>query len=140
MSLTGNLARALLIVGVAGMVAGCTQKKMVLDLYGSVIYEKPQIVEVTHSVRDERREGGTAVVEVAILGDPGLLATFDIYPGIVERAPMRETAAGSYSGEFEFSGNTLGGTFTITGRLAHPDAGEVVSRDESPLIITRVRP
>ena len=138
MRLAGDLGRALAVVGLLGMTAGCTQKKLVLDLYGSVVYEKPEIAEVAHTVRDDRTQGGPAVVRVTILGDPGLAATFDIYPGIVERHPMHETAAGSYVGELEIQGESLGGTFTITGRLEHPDAGEAVRRDPAPLFLRRL--
>jgi len=138
MRLAGELGRALAVVGVLGTAAGCGQRTLVLDLYGSVVYEKPELAEVSHTVRDERAHGGPAVVRVAILGDPGLSATFDIYPGIVERHPMQEAAAGSYVGEFELQGDSLGGTFTITGRLEHPDAGEAVRRDPTPLILRRI--
>jgi hypothetical protein len=133
-----SLARLLLLLCLGGAATGCAHKPLVLDLYGSIVYEKPQIVAVTHVVRDPRAEEGGAVVRVTIQGDPGLTASFDIYPGIVDRRPMRETAAGSYEGEFEFPRDTLGGTFTITGRLEHPDAGEVLGRDQTPLIIRRV--
>lgn len=137
MSLRGSLGGALLIVGIGCLTVGCAQKHMVLDLYGSIVYEMPQIVEVSHSVTDLRAEGGSALIEVTLQGDPGLSASFDIYPGIVERHPMTETADGSYVGELEFPPDNIGGTFTVTGRLRHPEAGEAVQRDTAPLIITR---
>lgn len=134
----GALPGRVLLLGLVLLATACSGRKLVLDLYGSVVYEMPQIVQVSHTVRDERAEGGAAVVQVTVQGDPGLSATFDIYPGIVERHPMREIEAGRYLGEFEFLGDRLGGTFTITGRLEHPEAGEAVSRDEDPLIIRRI--
>jgi hypothetical protein len=117
---------------------GCASKEMVVDLYGSVVYEKPEILEVSHTVNDERRQGGEALVEVVVLGDPGLAASFDIYPGIVERHPMEEAEDGRYLGRFLFPSDHVGGSFTITGRLEHTEAGEVVLRDPEPLSISRV--
>jgi hypothetical protein len=128
----------LLALALTWFATGCASKDMVVDLYGSVVYEKPEILEVSHTVSDERRQGGEAVVEVTIQGDPGLSASFDIYPGIVERHPMEETGDGRYLGRFLFPSEHVGGSFTITGRLAHAEAGEVVLRDPAPLTISRV--
>jgi len=130
-----KLAAAVLMV-VA--LAGCAGKEMVVDLYGSVIYEKPEIREVSHTLADTRQQDGVAVVRVSILGDPGLVASFDIYPGITERYPMQETSGGEYTGEFRFPADEAGGSFTITGRLEHAEAGEVVQRDPDPLTVSRV--
>jgi hypothetical protein len=65
------------------------------------------------------------------------VASFDIYPGFAERYPMQETSGGNYSGEFRFPPDEAGGTFSITGRLEHAEAGEVVLRDPDPLTIGR---
>ena len=132
MRTTAAVLVALLLTACAG------SKEMVVDLYGSVIYEKPQIVEVSHSLDDRREQGGAAVVEVAIQGDPGLAASFDIYPGVVARHPMEEGEPGIYRGSFEFPLDEAAGTFTITGRLQHAEAGEVILRDPVPLILGRV--
>lgn len=131
-----------LLIGVLMVVAlaGCAGREMVVDLYGSIIYEKPQIRAVSHTLDDGRRQGGVAVVRVSIQGDPGLAASFDIYPGIVERYEMQETSAGNYTGEFRFLADEAGGSFTITGRLEHAEAGEVVLRDPDPLTISRANP
>lgn len=120
--------------------AGCAGREMVVDLYGSIIYEKPEIREVSHTLTDTRQQDGVAVVRVSILGDPGLVASFDIYPGITKRHPMQETSGGTYTGEFRFPPDEAGGSFTITGRLEHAEAGEVVLRDPDPLTIGRVHP
>jgi hypothetical protein len=132
-----------LLLGLAalGCLAGCAKKEMVIDLYGSVVYEKPEILRVEHEITDNRREGGTVVVQVTIVGDPGLTATFDIYPGIVDHHPMTETSeAGHYIGEFSFPPDSLGGAFIATGRLAHDEAGDVTLRDPAPLTIPRLLP
>jgi hypothetical protein len=126
------LLAALLVVACAG------KREMVVDLYGSVIYEKPRILEVSHTLTDAREQGGQAVVQVSIQGDPGLAASFDIYPGVVDRHPMEEGSAGDYRGTFRFPLDEVAGTFTITGRLAHADAGEVVLRDPVPLNLARM--
>ena len=116
----------------------CTGKKMVLEVQGTVMYEKPAIREVTHTLTDHRLEGGAAVVAVTVEGDPGLVASFDITPGIVDLHPMQETEAGTYVGDFAFQLETVGGPFRIVGRLRHDKAGEVVQRDAETLIIPLV--
>ena len=66
----------LLAVAAAGLVAGCAARnERVVDLYTSVVYEKPEIREVSHTLTDTRREGGVAIVRVSIVGDPGLTAS-----------------------------------------------------------------
>jgi starvation-inducible outer membrane lipoprotein len=117
----------------------CASKEVVLELRGSIIYERPQISAISHSVADERREGGTVVVTVSVHGDPGLTATFDISPGIVDGRPMTETAPGHYSGQFSFPTDLTGGPFTIIGRLQHEEAGEVTKKDPDPVTISLVR-
>ena len=117
----------------------CASREVVLELRGSVIYEKPLIGPISHSVADGRREGGTVVVTVVVEGDPGLAATFDISPGIVDGKPMTETTAGHYSGKFSFSPDLTGGPFTIIGRLRHDEAGEVTLKDPDPVTISLVR-
>jgi hypothetical protein len=132
---------ALLALLVVGSLAGCAKKDMVIDLYGSVVYEKPEILRVSHEMADNRREGGAVVVRVTIVGDPGLTATFDIYPGIVDHHPMTETSEGGhYIGEFSFPPDSLGGAYIATGRLAHADAGDVTLRDPAPLTVPRLLP
>ena len=92
-------------------------------------------VVVSHTLTDARREGGSVTVTIAMLGDPGLQASFDIAPGIADRIAMTETAAGSYSGEFTFPPETVGGPFTILGRVFHEKADEVVRRDPESVTI-----
>ena len=110
-----------------------------MEFHAVVRYEKPQIVEVSHEVRDQRRDGGTVVVAVAIQGDPGLVATFDIGPQVAQSQPMRELGDGSYRGEFAFPRDTVGGPYTVLGRLHHDEAGEIVLRDPTQFSIALLR-
>jgi hypothetical protein len=103
------------------------------------MYEKPRIADISFKVSDTRRAGGTVVVDVSLLGDPGLAASFDISPGIAEGEPMQETAEGTYAGRFAFPPDLVGGPFAVIGRLRHEQAGEVVLRDETPLSISLYR-
>ena len=131
----------LLTLLVFGSMAGCARRELVIDLYGSIVYEKPEILRVSHEMTDNRREGGTVVVRVTIVGDPGLTASFDIYPGVVDHHPMTETSEGGhYVGEFSFPRDSLGGAFIATGRLAHAEAGDVTLRDPAPLTVPRLLP
>jgi len=112
---------------------------MVLELQGSVLYDKPAIASVTHTVADGRTDGGTVVVTVRMLADPGLTASFDISPGIVERHALSETTAGAYEGAFAFPSDLVGGPFTIIARARHAEAGEVSVKDPVPLTIALPR-
>jgi len=128
---------AVAIAGAAALVAtGCARRGLVLELSGSVMYDKPRIVSVAHTLTDARTEGGSVTVKIVMSGDPGLAASFDISPGIAERLSMKESAAGHYEAEFDFPKSTVGGPFTVFGRVSHDKAGEVVLRDVQPITIT----
>ena len=114
----------------------CARRGLVLELSGTVMYDKPRIESIAHTLTDARTEDGSVTVKVVMVGDPGLQASFDISPGIAERQPMTESAAGHYVAEFVFPKNTVGGPFSIFGRVAHDKAGEVVLRDAQPITIT----
>ncbi len=120
--------------------AGCPKPKMVLELQGSIMYEKPTLREVSHTLTDRRAAGGRVVVEVTVLGDPGLAASFDVSPAIAARQPMVEAEAGRYVGSFSFPADIYGGPYTIIGRLQHERAGEVIRRDPEPVTITLYGP
>ena len=128
-----SLAWGAVVLGVA--LTGCSRNAAVLELHPAVVYEKPRIGSISHSVVDQRAEGGAAVVTVVIEADPGLEATFDIYPGVADRAAMREIERGRYVGEITIPTNRTGNTYTITGRVRHEKAGESVIRDPEPLIM-----
>jgi hypothetical protein len=118
------------------IVAGCARNQMLLDLRGSVMYEKPKIQAIAYTVADDRPDQGKFAVSVSMTGDPGLVATFDIAPGIADRQPMKEVADGKYEGTFTFAPDVFGGPYWITGRLWHEKAGEHLLRDPAPLMIT----
>jgi len=133
------VARWLPIVVAIVILPGCASREMVLELQGSILYEKPTISSVTHTVADGRRDGGTVVVTVHMLADPGLMASFDISPGIVERQDLPETSAGAYEREFALPVDLVGGPFTIIARVRHAEAGEVTAKDPVPLTISLSR-
>ena len=115
--------------------AGCAGSAAVLELHPAIVYEKPRIASISHSVLDQRADGGAAVVTVVMEADPGLHATFEIYPEVAERVGMQEIESGRYVGEVIIPPDRSGNTYTITGRVRHEKAGESVLRDPEPLII-----
>lgn len=117
------------------LLCGCASRGMMLDLRGAVMYEKPRIAEIVYDTADERRSGGSFVIEVTLVGDPGLVATFDVTPDLATREPMQEAEAGRYVGRFVCPAGLTGGPFTVVGRLWHERAGEVTTQDSRPLII-----
>jgi hypothetical protein len=118
------------------IVTGCARGGLVMDLSGGVMYEKPHIEDVTHSLTDGRTEGGPVVLNIVMHADPGLRASFDISPGIASREPLKETTSGIYEGTFSFNETTVGGPYSLFGRVSHEKAGEVVLRDPRPITIT----
>lgn len=118
------------------LASACVRRALVLEVSGTVMYDKPRIESIAHTLTDARTEGGSVTVKIVMLGDPGLQASFDISPGIAERESMTESAAGHYEAEFVFPKNTVGGPFSIFGRVLHDKAGEVVLRDVQPITIT----
>jgi hypothetical protein len=100
------------------------------------MYEKPKILEISHTVADSRLEAGSIVVAVSMTGDPGLVASFDITPAVADRQPMKEVEDGHYQGSFSFAPDLFGGPYWVTGRLRHELAGEHILRDPVPLTIT----
>lgn len=133
---------AVTLVAAAAVIlsTGCAGRKMVMEVSATILYERPKIAEVTHLLQDRRPEGGAAIVEVTMLGDPGLAATFDIQPGVVESRAMRETADGRYFGSFQFPPEAAGGPYTILVRLRHEAAGEVTARDPELVTIPLAEP
>jgi hypothetical protein len=132
----GNGGRRLGIVACLLLIVGCARNQMLLDVRGSVMYEKPNIQKISYTVADDRPDQGAFVVAVSMTGDPGLVATFDITPGIVSRQPMQEVQDGKYEGKFTFAPDVFGGPYWITGRVWHQKAGEHLLRDPAPLMIT----
>ena len=127
------------ILFAVALLTGCASREMVLELQGSVLHDKPAITSVTHTVADGRSDGGTVVVTVRMLADPGLTASFDIAPGIAERRALSETSAGAYEGAFALPSDLVGGPFTIIARARHDEAGEVTAKDPIPLTISLPR-
>jgi hypothetical protein len=122
-------------LALAASAQGCATRKVLIEVSGAVLYEKPKIERVTHQLVDRRAAGGRAVLEIAMWGDPGLAASFDILPGVAERAPMKESADGAYSGAFAFEEDTLGGPYTLIVRLRHDAAGEATWRETELITI-----
>lgn len=120
--------------------AACTKHEAVLEIAPTIMYERPRIEKVEHVLTDSRYEGGAAIVKVAMTGDPGLTASFDIYPGVATRHPMSETSEGEYLGEFSFPEEVVGGPFTIIVRLRHQEAGEATWRDPDLITIPLLEP
>ncbi len=123
----------LLFVGL--LFAGCARNQMLLELRGTVMYEKPRIQTITHAVADAGLDADRVDVAITLLGDAGLTATFDISPGVTERQPMSEVEDGRYEGRFSFARDIFGGPYWVTGRLRHEQAGEHILRDATPLMI-----
>lgn len=119
--------------------AGCASREMVLEMQGSILYEKPAIASIQHTVSDARRDGGHVVVSVQMTADPGLQASFDILPGVVVRQDLRENSAGEYEGAFAIPRDLIGGPYTIIGRVRHDAAGEVTAKDPISLTISLPR-
>ena len=128
-------ASLLALLGIA-MASGCAGKAKTLQLSASIMYEKPAITEISHTVKDGRPDGDTMVVSVTLIGDPSLVGTFDISPGIAEGVPLREVEGGRYVGEYRFPSEALGGPYTVVGSLEHERAGRVMLRDPHPITIS----
>lgn len=122
-------------LGLVLVLAGCARGAAVMELHPAVVYEKPRIGSISHSLLDRRGEGGQVLVTVVMLADPALLASFDVYPGVADHVAMREVERGRYVGELPLPQDRTGGTYTITGRVRHAKAGESVIRDPEPLIV-----
>lgn len=129
--------KKLLVLAVASLLAaaGCAGRSYTLELSGTIIHDKPRIRSFSYELADLRGEGGALSVSAELRGDQGLEATFDITPDIADHQPMREVEAGVYRGEFAFPPGVTGGPFTVTGRLEHEQAGQVILRDPRLLTI-----
>lgn len=115
--------------------AGCARKDLTLEVSGKVMYEKPRIASVSYTATDQRPDGGAYLVEITMAGDPGLAASFDITPEMADRQPMREGPDGTYTARFAFPSGVVGGPYTVTGRLSHADAGDVVRQSSVSLTV-----
>lgn len=127
-----------LVVLLAGV--ACARQRFMVEVSGTVMYEKPRILKVSHTIQDLRATGGPVSVRVTLQGDPGLRASFDITPDVADRLPMRETAPGTYSAEFALPETLFGGPYTVTGRLEHPDAGEATQADPDAIAVGLLEP
>ncbi len=132
--------RPLLLAASLVLLSACATTPSVLELQGTILYEKPEIKSLSYTLTDSRETGGAAVVKVVLLGDPGLNATFDITPDIAARKPMKEISEGHYEGEYSFPREVAGGPYTVVGRLRHDVAGEIVRSAPEPLTIPLIEP
>ena len=80
------------------------------------------------------RVGGLVVTGSLVRGESET-ATFDITPEMADRQPMREGPDGTYSARYAFPAGVVGGPYTVTGRLSHSDAGDVVRQDPASLTV-----
>jgi len=107
--------------------AGCGAKKQVkLEMTRETVLIEPEIqsVTVSPSGRIDTREGARTI-EVRLVGDPGLQATFDV-DGMFEGRTMTETEPGVYRGSFDVPAGREG-TLGIVGHLLHPPTGAASS-------------
>jgi outer membrane protein OmpA-like peptidoglycan-associated protein len=117
-----------------GLAACGGPEKARLELTREVRYDSPVISRVSHELPGYQGPAAPSVAEVVIEGDPGLEATFDI-PGVTTRQPMTESAEGGrYVGQVRFPASH-GGSYTVTGRLSDPDAGEVTMDAPGRLVL-----
>ena len=135
MSWSVRFARLACACALLAVAHGCARDRMVLELRSTVLYEKPRIRQISHTLSDARADGGRITIQVQMLGDQGLKASFDIGPGVVSQHPMAEAEAGRYVGEFLLPQEVSGGPYSIVGRLRHEKAGEVIMRDSETLTI-----
>ena len=125
----------LLGIGLLLTLTGCARKDLTLEISGKVMYEKPRIASVSYTASDQRPEGGAYLVDITLVGDPGLAATFDITPELADGLPLVEGPDGTYSARFASPAGVVGGPYTVTGRLSHPEAGDVVRQDSTSLTV-----
>ena len=104
----------------AMLIPACAPKKEIkLELSREIVSTQPEIkkVSLNPSGRQSTRDGGLKV-EVMMVGDPELQATFDIESRL-EGGAMRETEPGVYVGQYDVPKGDMG-TLKVTGHLLHP--------------------
>ena len=123
----------------AGLV-GCGGRKTIqMDLTREIRYDNPNISAVTYTLQAPAGEESPYLVEVTVVGDPGLEGSFDI-SGVVSRSHLEETLVGGiYVGQFRFS-PVSEEAYRVTGRLSHSEAGEAVMTSPDPIVVVAKPP
>jgi outer membrane protein OmpA-like peptidoglycan-associated protein len=115
--------------------AGCAKKKVQLELTRETVIVDPVIesMSIDPSGRLDTRERGQTI-QVTMVGDPGLQATFDIEGGATGQA-MRETEPGVYTGSFQVARGQQG-EVRLVGHLVDPPSGASQEyRSRAPLAL-----
>ena len=116
--------------------AGCAKKKTVqLEMTRETVIIEPIIesMSIDPSGRLDTRESHRTI-QVTMVGDPGLQATFDIEGG-AKGQPMRETEPGVYAGSFLVTRGQQGDVRLI-GHLVDPPSGASQEyRSKAPLAL-----
>ena len=130
----------LCIVLLIALFAGCAKKKVQLEMTRETVIIAPVIesLSIDPSGRLDTRERGQTI-QVTMVGDPGLEATFDIEGG-AKGQPMRETEPGVYTGSFVVAKGQQG-EVRLTGHLVDPPSGASQEyRSRAPLALWVSRP
>jgi len=130
----------LCIVLLIALFAGCSKKKVQLEMTRETVILEPAIesLSIDPSGRLDTRERGQTI-QVTMIGDPGLQATFDIEGG-AKGQPMREVEPGVYTGSFTVQRGQQGDV-RLVGHLVDPPSGASQDlRSKAPLALWVSKP
>jgi outer membrane protein OmpA-like peptidoglycan-associated protein len=119
---TSAVSLLCMVLLIAACAAGCAKKKVQLEMTRETVILDPVIesMSIDPSGRLDTRDSGKAI-QVTLVGDPGLQATFDIEGGATGQ-PMRETEPGVYRGSFNVAKGQKG-ELRLVGHLVDPPSG-----------------
>jgi len=125
----------LCLVLLIALFAGCAKKKVQLEMTRETVILDPVIesMSIEPSGRLDTRER-SQTIQVTMVGDPGLQATFDIEGGAKGQA-MREVEPGVYTGSFQVARGQQG-EVRLVGHLVDPPSGASQEyRSRAPLTL-----